>query len=208
MKIVAVTGKIGSGKSTVCRIMSALGAVHLDADRVARDVLQPGTEPFQRVVDRFGDEMLDCSGQIDRKALAKRVFEDEKALEELNRITHPEIVHKTGLELRALARKGTRAALVEAALLGRGETQFWDALVLVTAPREVRLKRLIQSGMSREDALNRMEAQSVRDVRFPKPYYEVNNGDGLERTRQQVERLWRDLGLNDIVEKETWIERG
>jgi len=208
VKIVAVTGKIGSGKSTVCRIMCEFGAVHVDADQLAREVLRPGTQAFQEVVETFGEGVLASSGEIDRASLAERVFQDEESLAHLDRITHPEIGRKIAARLKALSAEGAPAALVEAALLGRGEIRFWDALVVVQAPEEVRLDRLLDAGMSKEDALRRIEAQDARLARFPEPYHEIDNGDGLDWTRRQVKSLWQELGDDDIVESENRIQRG
>jgi len=196
LKTVAVTGQIGAGKSTVCNMMCDLGASHIDADQVAREVLQPGTLQFREILNRFGDSIRNELEGIDRAKLAEHVFRDENALQDLNRIMHPEIMRRIAQRLEGLLLSGSQIALVEAALLGQVETPFWDHLVVVTAPREIRLQRLILSGMHESDASNRIRVQEIYPPSYPSSHFELDNGNGLEKTYQEVQICWKTMTGN------------
>ena len=161
---VAVTGGVGSGKSTVAALLADHGAVVIDADAISREVVEPGTSGLAAVVDRFGDAMLAADGSLDRPALAAIVFSDDEQRAALNAIVHPlvgarvaELVERTPLD----------AVLVyDVPLLAENEMAAgFDLVLVVRASLAVRLQRLAERGMAEQDARNRIAAQASDDER-------------------------------------------
>ena len=196
MLAVGVAGGIGSGKSTVCDLLVDKGAVLIDADQVARDVVQPGGVAYAPLVERFGTDILAHDGSIDRPALAKVAFSDPGALADLNAITHPAI----GAEMarRRAGVEATSAVVLFAIPLLRPEHRpdlGLDLVVVVDTPRDVALERLIRDrGMAKEDAEARMDAQAGRDERLEMADYVLDNGGDPAHLEGEVERLWAWLG--------------
>ncbi len=160
--LVGITGAIGSGKSLLARLLAeARGWPLIDADRIGHEALLPGAAPARRVIARFGTGVLGKDGAIDRARLAAQVFADPAALSDLDAIVHPWIVEQVRLHVDSLMRDDpTGIILLDAAVLLAWLGRLQPAVVvLVRAPRGERLTRLLQRGLSREDALLRMEAQ-------------------------------------------------
>lgn len=196
MKVLAVTGQIGAGKSTVCRILESLGALHIDADRVAHEVILPGEEAYRGLIDRFGREILNPDGPINRKSLAAIVFSDEDARQSLNRIMHPEIIRRIHARIEEARKEGKPLVAVEAALMGDVPgPSFWDHLLWVQGPEEVRRERLIQRGMDPADAQRRIRIQSEQVLPPSGPHEIIENSGSLEDTRQQVMALCSRLKI-------------
>lgn len=193
---VGLTGGIGSGKSTVASLLASHGAVVIDADALAREALAPGTRALAAVVDALGPGLLDAAGALDRPALARRVFTDADALRRLEAIVHPVVAQLT-VERRAQVPAGSVVVhdiplLVEAGLAGR-----YDLVVVVDAPDDVRLQRLVDRGVSRDDAQARMAAQATREQRLAAADVVIDNSDGLDRLVEQVTALWQRLSTTD-----------
>lgn len=192
MFALGLAGGIGSGKSTVADELVARGAVLIDADQVAREVVLPGTPAHAALVERFGPGILDEAGHIDRPALAALVFGDPDALAALNAITHPAI----GLEMleRRKALEGTDAVVVLAIPLLRAEhrsTVGLDAVAVVDCPVEVAVERLVgQRGMDRADAEARVAAQITRAERVAEADVVVDNSSTRQHLAREVDRLW------------------
>jgi dephospho-CoA kinase len=194
--VVGLTGGIGAGKSTVAALLVERGALLVDADQVAREVVEPGGPAYQPLVDRFGTSILDESGRIDRPSLAAIAFGDPKALADLNAITHPAI----GVEM--LARRdrfaGPGKVVVMDIPLLRAEHRdllSLTAVVVVDAPPEVALARLIeQRQMGEEDARARMAAQPDRATRLEGADFVVDNSGDSARLGAEVDQLWARLG--------------
>jgi dephospho-CoA kinase len=192
---VGLTGGIGAGKSTVAALLVERGAVLVDADTVAREVVEPGGPAYQPLVERFGREILDGEGRIDRPRLAGLVFGHPDALADLNAITHPAI----GVEM--LARKDRYAATDEIVVLDipllraeHRELLALAAVVVVDAPPEVALERLTaKRGMGAEDAKARMASQPDRAARLEGADLVVDNSGDEAALRREVERVWRSL---------------
>ncbi len=165
MIVVALTGGIGSGKSAVAAMLAAMGAVVIDADRLARQVVEPGEPAYEAVVKRFGEGVLAADGSIDRAGLASLVFNDPAALRDLNGIVHPAVGEAIAERIAELAGED-RVVVLEIPLLveSGGRARYPVAGVLVVdAPPEVALARLVaEREMSETDALARMAAQSTR----------------------------------------------
>lgn len=192
---VGLTGGIGSGKSTVSRLLASYGAVVVDADLLAREVVAPGTPGHAAVLEAFGPEVLLASGGLDREALGRRVFADPAELARLNAIVHP-LVGERGSALVAEAEAaGAPVVVHDVPLLAEnGLAGLYDEVVVVDAPQEVQLARLVgQRGMSREDALARMSAQATREQRLAVATRVIHNDGTLAELEQQVQALWQDL---------------
>lgn len=195
MFTVGLTGGIGAGKSAVADLLAEHGAVLIDADRIAREVVEPGGPAYQPLIDRFGPAIVDAEARIDRPALAAVVFSDSQALADLNAITHPAI----GAEMarRKDAAAGTDAVVVLDIPLLRAEhrdTMSLDAVVVVDAPVETALERLVEiRGMTSDDAEARMAAQVSREERLTGADFVVDNSGDLAHLANEVERVWQGL---------------
>lgn len=194
MLLVGLTGGIGSGKSTVARMLAERGAVVLDADSFARDAVAAGTPGFRAVVERFGEEVVDPDGALDRRALAAVVFADDGARRDLEAIVHPTVSRRLVQAIEAHA--GTDGILVvdSPLLVETGHGGSVQLLVVVTAPEEAQFERLAGNrGMSADEVRVRMAAQmSIEEKAAMADVVLDNDGDLLDLERQ-VERLWRDL---------------
>jgi dephospho-CoA kinase len=192
---VGLTGGIGSGKSAVADLLVARGAVLIDADQLARDVVAPGGPAYQPLVDRFGSGIVASDGTIDRPALAAVAFADEAARTDLNAITHPAI---------GLAMYEARNALAETDLIVvlaipllrpmHRETVKLDCVVVVDCPTDIALDRLLtQRSMDRADAEARIRAQISREERVKEADYVVDNSGDRAALEVEVARLWEWL---------------
>lgn len=189
---VAVTGGIGAGKSTVSGLLAARGAVVIDSDRLAREVLATGTPGLAAVVDSFGTQVLTADGALDRPALAGIVFRDQSARKRLEAITHP-LVRARFAELRAAAPHGSVIVNDMPLLTSLEAAGSFHLVVGVGAPEAVRLARLIQRGLAASDGKARMAAQIDDGQRRPLCDVWIDNGAGAAEMRKQVEPLWSRL---------------
>lgn len=192
---VGLTGGIGSGKSAVSRLLAEHGAVVVDADLVAREVVEPGTPGLARIVEQFGPEILRADGTLDRAALGARVFSDPKALRVLNEIVHPLVGERTAALLEQARDSGAAVAVHDVALLvENGLAGMYDAVVVVAATPATQLDRLVRlRGMSEQEALQRIAAQASLEDKLAVATHVVQNDGSLEELAQQVERLWHEL---------------
>lgn len=186
--VVGLTGGIGSGKSTVARLFAEFGVPVVDADQVARDVVEPGTDGLRELVATFGETILSADGRLDRKALGDRVFGDDDERRKLEAILHPRIGMESLRQLSALDAAGHPYALYEAALLvetGRHETM--GALVVVSVDAQTQRERVMQ-----RDALDETQAQARIDSQLPLADkvavadFVVHNDGTLDATKTQV----------------------
>lgn len=191
---VALTGGIGSGKSTVAQLLAARGAVIVDADAIAREIVEPGEPALEEIRQAFGDELIDSDGRLMRSRLADIVFDDPQALARLNSITHPRIAARSAALLEA-APPGALVIYDMPLLVEQGPAALagWDAIIVVDAADEVRLMRLADRGLSREDALRRMAAQATREQRAAAADYVLDNSAGLDDLARAVDDLWGEL---------------
>lgn len=191
---VALTGGIGSGKSTVAALLRAHGAIVVDADAIAREVVEPGSPALAEIAEAFGPGVLGEDGSLDRQALGRIVFADPRQREALEAITHPRIAARSA-ELIAAAPSGSVVVYDMPLLVEHGGEglRSWDAVVVVDAPDDIRLARLVGRGMSAEDARSRMAAQASREARLAVADYVVDNSGRVEDLAGQVDRLWAEL---------------
>ena len=190
---VALTGGIASGKSTVARLLADLGALVIDADQLARDVVEPGTPGLDRVVERFGRRVLTDDGRLDRPAVAAIVFKDVEARKDLEAIVHP-LVYEAGARAEAEAEPG-RLVVHDIPLLAEsGRTDGFDAVIVVDTPAETQVARMVEDrGWTREDAESRIAAQATRDERLAIATHVVDNTGSLADLRRRVEAIHAQL---------------
>lgn len=193
MLLVGLTGGLGAGKSTVSVMLADRGAVVLDADAFARDAVRAGSPGFDRVVARFGDDIVAADGELDRQALAAIVFRDEAALRDLEAIVHPEVRRMIEEGVSTNASSDRVVVLVNPLLIEMGTHRDCDVVVVVSASSETQLDRVVARGMDREDAEARMAHQLRNDERARHADVLLHNDGDLEQLRTQVERLWEDL---------------
>lgn len=187
----ALTGGIGAGKSTVAAEFARLGAYVIDADALARDVVAPDTEGLAAVVSRFGPEILDADGALDRARLARIVFNDAHARAELEAIIHPR-VRQRARELTA-AQADDAIVVQDIPLLAEtGGAPDFHLAIDVEAPRELRLERLVARGMDRADAVRRIDSQASDAERREACDVVLRNDEGLAEIERRVTMLWEE----------------
>lgn len=196
---VGLTGGIGSGKSEVARVLGRLGAQIIDADRLAREVVEPGTAGFAEVAQRW--PQVAGEGGIDRAALAAIVFTDPKERAALNAIVHPRVRERAG-EIEAMVEDAIHVHVVP--LLFEGE--YWkecDATIVVIAPRETRIARVeARDGSAREDIEARMAAQIDPEEAARRATYVIRNDAGLSELETATASVWASLGDRDYRQRE------
>jgi dephospho-CoA kinase len=191
VKVVGLTGGIGSGKTTVGALLVAKGASLVDADAVVREVQEPGTPVFKAMVERFGDTIVAADGSLDRQAVADIVFNDQQALADLNGIVHPAV----GLEIvqRIAAHEGTDDVVIaDIPLLAEGKSQIpMSGVIVVDVPVETQVERLVRfRGFAEADARARIAKQATREDRLAKADFVVDNGGGPDALGPQVDAAW------------------
>ncbi|HSL68431.1 MAG TPA: dephospho-CoA kinase [Actinomycetota bacterium] len=194
MLLVGLTGGIGTGKSTVARMLEKRGAVVFDADVLARQAVAPGTPGFDQVVDRFGPNVLAPGGGLDREALASIVFSDPAARRDLEGIVHPE-VRRMFAEGCEEYRDSDRVVVFSAPLLVEtGMHTAFDLLIVVSAPVAIQIERLMRDrGMAERDVRARIAAQLPLEAKAEVADILVDNEGTLEDLERRVDRVWRDL---------------
>jgi len=194
MVMAALTGGIGSGKSTVAELLARRGAVLVDADVIAREVVEPGTPALAALVERFGSGIVAGDGTLDRAALARVAFADDESRGAREAITHPAI----NAEFTRRFRDAPADAIVicDVPLLvesTQARARGYELVIVVEAPREVRLRRLESRGVPRDDAERRMAAQASDEERRAMATYLIDNGGDLAALESQVDAVWLDL---------------
>lgn len=200
MQVIAITGGIGSGKSSVRKLFEDLGAYGIDTDDVARKVVQPGTEGARRLREEFGPEFFDSRGHLDRRRMARKVFSDPGARRKIESLLHPLIraAEKDLLKKAALERPEA-VVVVEIPLLAEGgRSDEYDGVILVTAPEDIRITRLVDAGKyDYEDALARMASQADDGERAKLADWIVDNSSDREETLRQVKKIYHALAGQD-----------
>lgn len=196
MLLVALTGGIAAGKSMVADRLEELGAVHIDADRVAREVVEPGTPALARIVEVFGGRVLQRDGSLDRAALGDIVFADAEARATLNAIVHPAVRERTEQLFADAAAADPRAVVLYNVplLTETGRERRFDLIIVVHASAATRRRRLIDDrGMSAEEADQRIAAQASDAERLAIADFVIDNDGDRASTLASVDALWRTL---------------
>jgi dephospho-CoA kinase len=196
---VGLTGGVASGKSTVSGLLRDLGAVVVDADALAREVLEPGTPGLAAVVAAFGPEVLDADGALDRARLGAVVFADPARRAALEDIVHP-LVRARAHDLEEAAPPGSVVVHDIPLLVETGQAGAFDAVVVVDVPVEVQVERAVRDrGWSEDEARARIGAQASREERLAAATYVVDNAGTIEDLRQHVTEVFRELTGRDPV---------
>jgi dephospho-CoA kinase len=194
MLLVGLTGGIGSGKSTVARLLERRGAAVIDADQLAREAVAKGTPGFQQVVQAFGPDVVTPDGDLDRAALAARIFSDPVQKAALEAIVHPEVARR--LEDRVGEHRATDRIVVYVTplLVELGLAPAFDVVVVVTASQHLRVSRVASDrGLAPDEVRRRMAAQATDDQRAEVADFLIDNDGSLGDLVPQVDRLWGDL---------------
>jgi dephospho-CoA kinase len=189
---VGLTGGIGAGKSTVADLFSQKGAVVIRSDELARQVIEPQTPGFQQVIDRFGKDLVNSEGYIDRAKLAQIVFKDDAALKDLENIIHPLVRSKTN---QIIDQHTSETIIVNEIplLLEKKMESLFDFLVIVISSEKNRLERLAQRGLTAEQATARMAKQVSDDERKAAADFLIVNDGNLDQLEADVEKIWQTL---------------
>ncbi|KPC93650.1 dephospho-CoA kinase [Streptomyces albus] len=193
---VGLTGGIGAGKSEVSRLLAEHGAVIVDADRIAREVVEPGTPGLAAVVAEFGEEVLAPDGSLDRPRLGSLVFADPDRLAALNAIVHPLVGERSAELEREAAAADENAVIVHDVplLTENGLAPLYDTVVVVDASDETRLDRLVRlRGMAEQEARARMAAQATREERLAVADIVIDNDGPIEALPPRVRAVWEQL---------------
>ena len=201
-RVIGLTGGIASGKSTIGKLLRAHGAVVIDADEVARAVVEPGRPAYDRIIAAFGEEILrdpapgepTAARPIDREKLAARVFADDAVRARLNRLTHPEIAAESGRRMAAAAAAGAPVIVYEVPLLVENNLHLgMDGLIVVDIPETVQIERAVKRGLTAPQAQARMAAQLTRGARLRVANWIIDNSQDAAAAAAQVAALWPAL---------------
>jgi dephospho-CoA kinase len=195
MKVIGLTGGIGSGKSTVAKLLAEMGAVVMDADKVGHEVFQPGTEGWKDVVNTFGSEILTDYGEINRKKLAEIVFNNPEALSKLNQIIHPRAHDLVKSRLNDYRKQGVEVVVLEVVLLIEAKwTDLVDEVWVIIASEDKVVNRLKQQrGMSKEEILVRISSQMSNDERVKYADVVIRNDDDIDKLKLNIKELWKNI---------------
>jgi len=196
MPLIALTGGIASGKSTIAARLAEHGAVVVDADRIVREVQAPGTPVLRRIAEEFGSTVVTGAGELDRAALGARVFGDPERLSVLNGIVHPAVRAESQRRFdEAFAADPQAVVVYDVPLLVEARVDDpWDLVVVAHAPASERLRRLVTlRGMDEQAARARIDAQAADDRRLEIADVVIDTAGSLERTREQVDALWERI---------------
>lgn len=205
MLLVGLTGNIASGKSEVARLLGERGAKLIDADVLAREAVKPGTKALDKIVATWGEEVLAPDGSLDRGALRRIAFSDQAQLEKLNAIVHPEVTRLRDLEIEKAKSRGDKMVVCVIPLLfERNLVNDFDYIVLVDAPRALRLERLAETrGLEETDAMNMIASQMPAELKKARADYSIENVGSLDDLQRAVDKLWATLNKKAVGSRRT-----
>jgi len=198
MLLIGLTGNIASGKSEVARMLADRGATLIDADVLAREAVRPDTQALKDIVKRWGKDVLNEDGSLDRDALRQIVFADQTELDALNRIVHPGVTRLRDREIAMAKERGDQIVVCVIPLLfERNLVEEFDVIVLVDAPRPLRLERLVTTrGLEETDAMNMIASQMPAELKRARADYVIENIGSLDDLERDVDALWSSLQRN------------
>ena len=212
--LVGLTGNIASGKSTVAQLFATRGATIVDADRLAREAVAVGTDVHRAIAERWGKDVLAADGSLDRGMLRERVFQHPEELEALNDIVHPDVARRRDEEVAAARRRGDRVVICDIPLLfERRLVDDFDRIVLVDAPRPLRLERLMQlRRLSHTEAMNMIASQMPAELKRARADFVIENDKDLISLERRVSEVWSALqaeaGANGQARRDDERRRG
>ena len=196
MILTGLTGGIGSGKSQVALIFKRLGAYLIDADQLAREAVNPGSPAHQQIIDSFGTAFLHSDKTLNRAKLAQLIFEDDNKREQLNAIVHPYVFAEEERLQKDIEKKDSGAVILFMAplLIETGADRRMQKVVLVSVDRETQLKRIIKrDGLTREEALKRLEAQLPLDQKKDRSHYIIDGASSTGSLEAQIRKIYKEL---------------
>lgn len=204
MRLIGLTGNIASGKSAVADMLAERGATIIDADILAREAVMKGSPALDSIVEKWGREILDDDGNLDRAKLRSRVFEDQSDLDALNEIVHPEVQRLRANEMRAARERGDKVVVCVIPLLfERHLADEFETIILVDAPRSVRLERIVRDRKIDEtEAMKMIAAQMPADLKRARADYVIENAGSREELEDEVDRVWQSI-VGDSVSLDT-----
>ncbi len=196
MKVIGLTGNIASGKSVVATMLEDLGAKVIDADDIARKVVEPKEPAWNEIVEVFGKTILNSDDSINRKALGEIVFNDDQKRNILNNITHPKIIQRVREAVETYKNEGVEVVIIEAALIVEkgGLKGLIEGLIVVTSDEKSQIDRLKKrNGLSKEEALSRINSQMPASEKVLHADYAIDNSGTRDKTANQVRNLWQEI---------------
>ena len=195
MLLIGLTGNIASGKSTVAQLLSERGATIIDADVLARRAVERGSSAFDAIVRRWGTSVLAPDGHLDRAALRRVVFGHPKELEALNDIVHPEVERLREMRINEARQRGDRIVVCDIPLLFEKKmAERFDRIILVDAPRPLRLERLVEDrGLRETEAMDMIAAQMPAELKLARADFVIDNASTLTQLEQRVNDVWATL---------------
>jgi dephospho-CoA kinase len=205
MRLIGLTGNIASGKSIVADLFAERGATIIDADVLAREAVTKGSPALDAIVARWGSEVLDGDGNLDRAALRHRVFKDQTDLDALNEIVHPEVMRRRAQEVAAARARGDRVVVCVIPLLfERHLADDFDTIVLVDAPRSIRLERIVRDrGIEEAEAMKMIASQMPADLKRARADYVIENAGTREELEGEVGRVWQEIAGDSVSSLDT-----
>src|SRR5512141_1380300 len=199
-RVIALTGNIASGKSLVADMLAKKGATIIDADELAREAVVPGSRALEAIVARWGPSVLSPDGTLDRAALRRTVFHDRAELDALNEIVHPEVKRLRDVEIEAARARGDRIVIgVIPLLFERHLAGDFDYIVLVDAPRAIRLDRIVRDrGIEEAEAMDMIASQMPAELKRARADWVIENADSIEDLQAEVDRLWEEIASDDV----------
>ena len=201
MRHIGLTGNIASGKSAVAEILVERGAFIVDADVLAREAVMKGSPALDAIVAKWGQGVLDSDGNLDRASLRHLVFEDQSELDALNEIVHPEVARLRAHLVAAARSRGEKVTVsVIPLLFEKHLADEFDAIVLVDAPRSVRLDRIVRDrGVEEAEAMKMIASQMPADLKRARADYVIENAGSLDELEGEVNRVWEAIVVGDSV---------
>jgi len=205
MRLIGLTGNIASGKSSVADLFAERGATIIDADVLAREAVMKGSPALEAIVERWGKGILDADGNLDRAALRHRVFQDQSDLDALNAIVHPEVQRRRSQEVSAARARGDKVIVCVIPLLfERHLADDFDTIVLVDAPRSIRLDRIVRDrGIDEAEAMKMIASQMPADLKRARADYVIENAGTREDLEIEVERVWQEIAGDSVSSLDT-----
>ncbi len=195
-RVIGLTGSIGTGKTTAANMFKELGAVVIDADKIAREIVEPQMPAWQHLIDTFGDRVLNPDLTINRCYLGELVFNDRLSLERLNQITHPLIREEICKQIQE--QTGEMVIIDAPLLIETGLQEIVDKIIVVTASRDTQIKRLKMRNLFSDLQIEtRIDSQLPLEAKIEKADYIINNNGSILETTIQIKKIWEELTKND-----------